>query len=507
MKNLLKYIFVSALLFSVAGCDDFLNLEPKSQIGEGDFFQSQKDVEQAVTACYNGLQAPIKDEWLLTELRTDNSRMRNLGSTSNRSVQIMQYDEANFYSTDEALTSYWANSYKNIKNCHKVKQHLDLVTDDVLKKQYLGEILFIRAYHYFNLVRLYKDVFAVTSLITADEAKGMSTTPTSEIYSEIIEKDLLEIIDNNYLPASHVNEHKGRITLYAAKTLLAKVYLTQKRYQEAQTQLLGVYGKDGLGLEKPYSRVFEIANEMNKEILFAVRYFSGGYGIGNSFPYKFAAYNSLEAGLKGEGENYPTQSLVKSYDPADSRKEVTLRTTYLSGVKIQYDNSVNKYYSVVVLADDGGNDWPILRYSDVILMLAEIQNEIDGNPTNAFQYINQVRTRADLPELTTADCPDANSFRLAIENERRWEFAFENQRFFDLVRTDRFIPVMNEHFQTESYISNANTGDEAVDTMDNPNRSKFYWDNDNKRYKGYPMTADRQSLPMPNDETNVSSIY
>jgi hypothetical protein len=386
-----------------------------------------------------------------------------------------------------------------------------MVTDQNLKEQYLGEMYFIRAYHYFNLVRLYKDIFAVTSIITADQAKSMTTTPTSEIYKDIIEADLLNAI--NYLPETYINSEKGRATKLAAKALLAKVYLTQKRYHEAQTLLLQVYQRSQedanlIGLVSPYSSVFNPANEMNKEIMFSVRFHSGGYGIGNTFPYSFAAYNALEAGLKGEGENYPTQSLVKSYDPVkDLRKNVCLHTTYLSGSKTLYDNWVYKYFSVVTLKEDGGNDWPILRFSDVLLMLAEVQNEIDGAPGNAFKYINPVRVRAGLNELTSADCPDASSFRLALENERRWEFAFENQRFFDLIRTGRYNDVLNNYYQTETYISNANTGAEAVDTPTNPNNSKFYWDNDNQRFRGYPMTDDKHFLPMPNWETNVSDIY
>lgn len=510
MKNLLKYISILTL-FVFAGCSDFLDLEPVSQIGEGDFFSNQKEVEQGVIACYSGLQAPIKDEWLLTELRTDNTRMRNLGSSSNRSVQITQYDEANFYSTDEALSNYWANSYKNIKNCHKVLQHVNLVADTKLKEQFLGEMYFIRAYHYFNLVRLYKDVFAVTSIITADQAKSMSTTPTSEIYRDIIEKDLLNAIE--YLPETYIDSEKGHATKLAAKALLAKVYLTQKRYGDAQTLLLQIYQRakedaNLIGLVSPYSDVFSPTKEMNKEIMFSVRYHSGGYGVGNTFSYSFAAYNALEAGLKGEGENYPTQSIVKSYDPVkDDRKNVCLKTTYKSGTKDLYDNWVYKYFSVVTLKEDGGNDWPILRYADVLLMLAEVQNEIDNDPGNAFQYINPVRSRAGLGDLTAVDCPNAGSFRLALENERRWEFAFENQRFFDLIRTGRFNEVMNDHFQTETYIANANTGAEAVDTPTNPNGSKYYWDNDNQRFRGYPMTDDKHFLPMPNWETNVSDIY
>ncbi|MDR2475611.1 MAG: RagB/SusD family nutrient uptake outer membrane protein [Bacteroidales bacterium] len=507
MRNLLKYIpFLAVLLLS--GCDDFLNLNPVSQIGEGDLFTNQEEIEQGITACYYGLQAPIKDEWLLTELRTDNSRLRNLGSSSDRSVQIKQYDEANFYSTDPALSDYWANSYKNIKNCHKVLAHIDVVPDKVKREQYTGELLFIRAYHYFNLVRLYKDVFFVDHLLTADEAKNMTVTSSEKIYSDLIENDLLKAIE--YLPESYVNVEKGRITNLAAKALLAKVHLTQKNYSEAEKWLLQVYEKESgglVGLVSPFQQIFEINNEMNNEILFAVRFISGGYGIGCTFPYSFAALGCLEAGLKGEGENYPSQLLVKSYDPADARKDVTLRTTYKSGSQTIYDNWVHKYYSVVNTKEDGGNDWPVLRYSDVLLMLAEVRNEIDQKPDNAFQYVNPVRLRANLPALDLAVCPDYEAFKTAIENERRWEFAFENQRFFDLMRTGRYMDVLNNFYQRETYISKSTTGEEPVDTETEPHKSKFYWDSGNNTFRGYPMTADRLYLPMPNWDVNISNIY
>jgi len=507
MKNLLKYIpFLAILLFS--GCDDFLNLNPVSQIGEGDLFTNQNEVEQGITACYNGLQAPMKSEWMLTELRTDNSRLRNLGSTSARSVQIKQFDEANFYSTDPNLTDYWAGSYTNIKNCNKVLPHLGVVTDEVKRKQYEGELLFIRAYHHFNLVRLYRNVFLVDHLLTADEAKNMSSTPAEMIYSDLIEKDLLKAVD--YLPESYQKEEQGRVTSLAAKALLAKVYLTQKNYNEAQKWLLQVYEKESsglVGLESDYQRVFDINNEMNKEILFAVRFASGSYGIGCSFPYTFAAYGSTDAGRQGAGENYPTQLLVKSYNSNDARKDVTLRTSFMLGTQIRYDNWVHKYFSVVANLEDGENDWPVLRYSDVLLMLAEVQNEIDRKPDNAFQYINPVRLRAHLLALDLSNCSDYNSFKMAIENERRWEFAFENQRLFDLIRTDRYIDVLNDFYLNETYISNSNTGDEPVDTPTEPHKSRFYWDDAIGTFRGYPMTPDRLLLPMPNWDVNVSNIY
>jgi hypothetical protein len=190
-----------------------------------------------------------------------------------------------------------------------------------------------------------------------------------------------------------------------------------------------------------------VNNKNNKEAIFDVQYRSGGIGQGNPWPNSFAPQNSGSAVIPfgGSGNNVPTDDLVNDYEAGDQRKGATIATSYVnaSGVTIP-GNFVKKYYDVPTVANDNGNNIPIIRYADVILMYAECLNEagyVAGG--DAFTYLNEVRDRAGLDDLTAAEVPDQTAFRLAMEHERRVEFAFENLRWYDLVRTDRAIPVIN----------------------------------------------------------------
>nr|WP_308199400.1 RagB/SusD family nutrient uptake outer membrane protein [Chitinophaga sedimenti] len=137
--------------------------------------------------------------------------------------------------------------------------------------------------------------------------------------------------------------------------------------------------------------------------------------------------------------------MVNAYEPGDLRKAATVATSYVNaGGNTIPGNFVKKYFDVPALANDNANNIPIIRYADVILMYAECLNEaayVADGP--AFDYLNDVRFRAGLGDLKAAQVPDQASFRLAMERERRVEFAFENLRWYDLVRTDRAITVIN----------------------------------------------------------------
>jgi hypothetical protein len=324
------------------------------------------------------------------------------------------------------------------------------VEDETLKTVFEGEAKFIRGYHYFNLVRLYGPVFLVTERITGAEAKSKERSTISDVYSFIL-SDLQFAAD--HLPLVIKDTDKGRVDRWAAKTLLAKVYLTLGNLTEAKRLLLEVENSSVSGHEllNDYASVFSIENEMNKEILFAVRYKAGNIGLGSSFANDFAPANSFALIISGggSGNNCPTQDLVSAFSPNDKRTTVCLSATWQdetnSPVFVPY---VTKYLSPVAVKNDAENDWIVVRYADVLLMLAEIENELSG-PAAGLPRLNQVRKRADLEELQLSDVPDKSKFRTALFNERRLEFAFENQRFFDLVRSNQLIPVMKKHFDAE----------------------------------------------------------
>jgi hypothetical protein len=456
MKNKMKHSILSFLIiFSFSGC---LDMNPISEIGESSFYKNQDDVYQAVIACYNGLQKPMNSEWYLTELRTDNSRLYGSGSTSITSRNVNAMDMFRIETSHPVNTSYWDDTYHNIANCNTVLKHLNAVEDENLRLIFEAEARFIRAYHYFNLVRLYGPVFLVTERISGDEAKLKERSAIKDVYTLIVD-DLTFSATN--LPVQINDANKGRVDQWAAITLLAKVHLTLGNLIEARELLLEVENTSVSGYEllTDYSSVFSINNEMNKEIIFAVRYKAGNIGLGSSFANDFAPANSFAIIVNGGGlgHNCPTQDLVSAFDSQkDKRKEVCLTEDWLddSNKKV-FVPYVGKYLSEVAVKNDGENDWPVLRYADVLLMLAEVENELSG-PSAGLPRLNQVRTRAGLNPLELSNVSDKNKFRIALFNERRLEFAFENHRFFDLLRSEQLISTMKKHFDTEVEPSRSN---------------------------------------------------
>lgn len=441
MKKITYYIAgLIAFATILSACDETLDLDPISEItSEYKKLENEGQVRSAVIGCYNGMQKPMETEWMLTELRSDNSVQGAPTSTNTQNIEFNQLDLFSLLPTHARVYEYWLATYHNISRVNTVFASISVMTDEDEKNKLEAECRFIRAYHYFNLVRLFGPVFIETENILPAQARLINRSPVDSVYA-LIERDLNFAIKTTSLPDKRSNADLGRVSKLAAKTLLAKVYLTQGNLTGARTLLEEVYGKHSL---LPYDKVFSIQYEMNDEIIFAIRYKSGGYGIGSSFANRFAPSSSGSAVINGDGSgwNFPSYDLMNNgYEANDARKAVTV-AIYGSGTWPK--NYTKKYLSQVQTTYDAENDWPILRYSDVLLMLAEIINEKDGY-TNALPLINKVRSEhGNLPALTGITSQDA--CRLAIEKERRVEFAFENQRFFDLVRTKRAVDVLNNH--------------------------------------------------------------
>lgn len=478
--KLFKYIPLLLVVF-LASC---LDQQPISEIGEGNFYKTTAQINQAVIACYNGLQGSMKNEWMVTELRSDNARLQNTATTSADNTLLFNFDQAAISASNKRVYEYWLATYHNISRCNTVlkPQNLAVITDENLKKQYEGEALFIRAYHYFNLVRLFGPVFIVTERISAQEAKKYERKSVDEVYDQII-TDLTDAIDK--LPATYTSAEKGRITKWAAKSLLAKVYMTIQDYTNAELLLEDVYSNSGHSLLLNYADVFSTSNEMNNEIIFTVRYKSGGLGLGCPFGNNFAPKLSGSNVINGDGDgyNYPSTSLALAYTANDTRKAATIALNYINTsvtpnqtIDIRY---VKKYLSPVTVKYDGDKDWPIIRFADIILLYAEVLNEKTG-PSAALPYINETRVRAGLTDLMIEDVPNKHTMRMEIEKERRLEFAFENQRWFDLVRTNRAITVMNAYYTNEI---------DYYPLLGNPVG---------------PLTDNTILLPIPQDELNIN---
>jgi starch-binding outer membrane protein, SusD/RagB family len=444
MKYALFFLLVAG--FTVTSCKKVIDLYPVSNLNTGTYYKNAEEVKAGLNGCYNGLQKPIYREWQFTELRSDNARMGLPQSTNTFNRDLSDLDIFIPATTHDAIYQYWLDTYNNIRNANIILQRLSVTYDAVAganrfnpisisvteaeRKQFAGEAMFIRAYHYFNLVRLYGGVFLVHTPVSATEAKTINRSSVEDMY-KFIEADLTAAAAN--LSALKFNQiadaDRGRANAWAAKALLAKVYLTLNRKTDAANLLQDVITNSGFALQTSYANVFSISNELNSEILFTIRFKAGGFGLGSSFGNDFGPLNSGSAVINGSGLgwNTPTTEIDSFYTATDTRKAVNI-AKYLPGPSERI--YTRKYLNPVVITNDGEADWPIIRYSDVLLMMAEAQ----GNTATAVGFINQVKARAGLTTLPSAPMPSTAAFETELAGERRKEFAFENHRWFDLLR-------------------------------------------------------------------------
>ena len=421
MKTPIRIVLIGCVgLFSCK--KSFLTLTPQSQATDVAFYKTTADISNAVTAAYEPLQTLYLGHSSLVpvfvtmmEARGDNVEDLNPGANAGTQFNIDRF-LAKSDNTD--ITAAWQTIYNGISRCNIALAHLDVVTDATLKPRFEGELKFLRALHYFNLVRMWGAAPLELAPITAADAQKQGRNTVQEIYTAI-ESDLTQAA--SLLPVSYGSTDLGRATQGAAKTLLGKVYLTELKYPQAVSTLkdLAAAGNNyGYSLLPAVADVFSVSNKMNAEVVFAVRYNKTATGEGHNLPSYFN-----QPGLDPK--------LISSYEPADTRRDL------LTTVTLDANNKpVKKYYDTF---DPNtklmGFDFIVLRYADVLLMYAEALNEVSYS-SDALAWLNAVRSRAGASVYTAAGLPDQTSFRAAVLKERRLELPLELHRWFDLVRTN-----------------------------------------------------------------------
>ncbi len=346
--------------------------------------------------------------------------------------------------------------YQIIARTNQILALIDGVDfDAATKKNLKGQALFLRAYAYFELVRYFNTAPLHLTPVTVRQEAALPLATAAELYAQI-EKDALEAA-TSLLPKS--TQEPGRATSGAAKTLLANVYINQKKWAQAEPLLKEVVASNEYSLIPNYADAFSTstANKNNKESVFEVQFLEGSAGLNGSFLYNFLPRpispaeiapitgTSNPQPLDGEGNNTPTPDIIAAYEPGDTRKDASIGYVTLSGSerKNKVYPYIKKYAKPHALHGNHGINWPIYRYSEVLLLLAEALNE-QGKTSEAAPYLNQVRNRAGLANTTAASQAD---MRQAIYRERRVELAFENKRWFDLVRTGRAVEVITAYGQ------------------------------------------------------------
>ena len=450
-----RVLLLSAVLVILNGCgQDFLVETDPNAVSVTDYYQNENDVQLAVNGVYQSLRnnsGLAEGSSLYAEQRSDNT-----GTNDNQSNagEPFQFNDFSLLSTNTYLKAHWLALYQIVSRANSVLAGLESVpfAKSETKTQYQAELKFIRALAYFRLVREFGDVPLVIKPLTSDELAASTFREKKEtVYAQIV-ADLTDVV-NSPLPDSQPLAQKGRVSKVAGNALLGKVYLTMAatldaanrtaNLNAAKTALTNAYAKRTFGklAEIPYADVFDVSKKStNAEIIFQIIYRQGdptySSNIAASNQAQGETINSLRTNT-GSGGNVKAD-LVKDYETGDIRKDFSIKYANAANVKDWFITKFRDASAAAGTTGYGGNDWILLRYADVILMLAEVNNAL-GTDADAIGFLDQVRERAKLPLYNVAKSDPAYTskyptLKLAILHERRVELAFESERWFDLKR-------------------------------------------------------------------------
>jgi len=457
-KIIILLVLVSAIL---PGCQKFLEEDLQGERSDQQFFKTANDAELALTGIYNVLTFANSDNriWVFGDVASDDAAK---GGIPGDQADIGLIDDFNVSTDNGNLEQVWVLYYEGISRSNKLLDHIDGIDMDAERRdQIKGEAKFLRAYFYYWLVNVFGDIPVHTTTPTAEELQR-AATPVAKVWSDVIIPDLTEAAA--LLPETFTGKDLGRATSIAAYAFLAKAYLFTEQWSLSEEAAMSVVNSGLHQLALVYKDNFTYATRDNPEVIFAVRHLAEqDPGLGNGMNSWFAP-----RAQNGYGFNAPTQNFVDEFETTtegvyDPRLDYTIGregqvwldsniffnpdwspTGYLQKKYIQPLAEVPKESK-----DQGQLHYIFLRYSDVILMLAEALNE-QGKTAEAGQYVNMVRTRAResflydsslpgygtipddlLPDITGSS---QSSLRDAIRHERRVELGFEFHRYFDIIR-------------------------------------------------------------------------
>jgi len=448
MKNRNSVILIALLMLGLSSCDDFLELTPEANLTSVTFFKSENDFAKAVNGAYEPLRGMYTaNAWLVSEMHSDNTRYR-YNPNFRATLDQESLNDFTVLPTNTLMRDNYRAHYLVIARANQILSAIDGVDFDAAVKNNLkGQALFLRALAYFNLVQYFGKIplHLVPSTSLADVALPLSEV--SDVYAQIISDGTTAA---SLLPDKSVQQ-PGRATSGAAKTLLGNVYVVLENWSAAETVLKEVVTSNKYSLVPSYADVFLTTNKNNSESVFEVQYRQGQDGYSSNFIYPwlpmpmtaaeisatFAKYGVSPTGIAAqttEGYNIPSLDMVAAYEPGDERKAASVGTATAGGVDYPLIIKYLHPHTSATLTDD---NFPVYRYAEVLLLLAEALDE-QGKSAEALPYLNQVRDRAEL-----ADIVSTANLRDVIFNERRVELAFENKRWLDLARTGRAVDVMS----------------------------------------------------------------
>lgn len=464
MKNIfLKLFLICSITLIAGGCKKFLEQEVPGAFPEQDFYKTDLDASQGVIAIYDMMQAHYNSNWasiyMIKTLLADESNAG--GSDAGDQPGYQQLDNFNHDATNDKVLDAWRMCYFTIYRANKVINKVEQAND--FRKRLVAEAKVLRAYNYFDLVSLWGDVPLVLDDIPPAQYTSTGRAAKANVYAQI-EKDLTEAIAVLPVKSNYSSADRFRVSKGTAQALLGKVYLYQQKWTDAATQLEAVITSNQYSLASSIGAAFSRNHEFGPESVFEVSYTNArAYDWGN-FPWGGAPESNIHIQLMGPRGDYytkaPADSLIggwgfilpkqKLWDVFTAAGDVNRRRqTIMSEVELKaaggnwtnptaydYEGFFQRKYGSFTSQTgtpigelNYGTNWRHIRYADVLLMAAEAFYRASNEP-KARGYLNQVRQRSGMPDVTASGA----AFFNALVLERQLELAFEGVRFTDLVR-------------------------------------------------------------------------
>lgn len=486
-------LFLTLIAISVSCSDDFVDVTPPYSINSETFFNSEEDFQNALVGAYDLLQATYVNV-IMGEIASDNV---NAGGESPTDViGWQQIDRMIHTPVNSNIRDLWNYNFAGVQRAAFIIENKDNITFEG-KDQIIAEVLFLRAYFNFELVKWFGPIpIKPEGRFELGEETSIPRSPLEEVYA-YIESDLLTAIENLSVNSVEL----GRVNQLAARALLGKVYLYQEKFPQSANQLnvvinsskFHLYGTQG---NEDYIDLFEFIAENGPESVFEIQY-TGVQGAG--FGCLQCSEGNVMVGFSGArgytgpvyesgyGFCLPRQETYDAFTIGDLRRDVSIldieawatqtNATYNIGNQDPITGHTGFYNRKYIPRINNNqpdpnltqpNNYRAIRYADVLLMAAEALNRGNIDDNLARNYVNQIRNRAGL-----ADVQNSGSQLLeVIYNERRLELVGEGHRFFDLVRTGRaqqaidgftapknnLFPIPEQEIQFSQGIWNQNPG-------------------------------------------------
>ncbi|MEP2238032.1 RagB/SusD family nutrient uptake outer membrane protein [Maribacter sp.] len=472
MKKYIATIITFSLLLNACKTDD-LELSNGSGVSAETFPQTLAELQQTM----NGVYSPLQSQGLYGRyLFYMYDYMGDDCQTQRGTPDLLEFINYTFTSSNNDIYLYWKNAYNGISRANfildkeaNINELEESVASQEVKDRYIGQAKFLRAYYYFLLVERFGDIPLYTT--TNVSPNGLAKSPKEEVYDLII-SDLTDAATKLRLKSS---EEAGRVTQGSANALLGKLYLYKQEYALAKVAFDKVINSGEYSLMANYYDNFNVETENNAESVFEIQF---TYDGGNAWAYadwggqdnghSETTFRSAEYGaFGGFHNNDPSQELLDEYEDGDSRFSdnfyVEGDVYGIGGANIVTADQVGSVSALwrkytKTYGQDNSNynglsdiNHRAIRYADVLLMAAEVENELNNSQT-AIDYLNEVRDRVNMPNYGTDEMnttfPVSTKAEIfsAVVHERRVELAGEQSRFPDLMRWGLIEDVLGSKF-------------------------------------------------------------